>query len=64
MYEQDKPLNCDEPILSNRSGDHRGKFKVAAFRKKYHLGAPGEGTCYQAEWDDYVHKLYEHLSGK
>ncbi|KAM7340698.1 hypothetical protein ACRRTK_001313 [Alexandromys fortis] len=49
VYEQDKPLNCDKPILSNRSGDHRGKFKVAAFRKKYHLGAPVAGTCYQAE---------------
>ncbi|KAK7813915.1 hypothetical protein U0070_011022 [Myodes glareolus] len=64
VYEQDKPLNCDEPILSNRSGDHRGKFKVAAFRKKYHLGAPVAGTCYQAEGDDYVPKLYGQLSGK
>ncbi|XP_053419940.1 phosphatidylethanolamine-binding protein 1-like [Nycticebus coucang] len=63
-YEQDKPLKCDEPVLSNRSGDHRGKFKVVSFRKKYHLGAPVAGTCYQAEWDDYVPKLYEQLSGK
>nr|KAF6312068.1 phosphatidylethanolamine binding protein 1 [Pipistrellus kuhlii] len=31
VYEQAKPLNCDEPILSNRSGDNRGKFKVASF---------------------------------
>ncbi|CAO2606992.1 Phosphatidylethanolamine-binding protein 1 [Lemmus lemmus] len=54
VYEQD----------NNRSGDHRGKFKVAAFRKKYHLGAPVAGTCYQAEWDDYVPKLYKQLSGK
>ncbi|CAO2587980.1 Phosphatidylethanolamine-binding protein 1 [Lemmus lemmus] len=64
VYTQDKPLNCDEPILSNRSGDHHGKFKVAAFCKKYHLGAPVAGTCYQAEWDDYVPKMYEQLSGK
>lgn len=64
VYEQDGPLKCDEPILSNRSGDHRGKFKVASFRKKYQLGAPVAGTCYQAEWDDYVPKLYEQLSGK
>lgn len=64
VYEQDKPLKCDEPILSNRSGDHRGKFKVAAFRKKYGLGSPVAGSCYQAEWDDYVPKLYEQLSGK
>ncbi|TKC37143.1 hypothetical protein EI555_002473 [Monodon monoceros] len=64
VYEQDRPLKCDEPILSNRSGDHRGKFKVANFRKKYELGAPVAGTCYQAEWDDYVPKLNEQLSGK
>ncbi|KAF3820715.1 hypothetical protein GH733_005260 [Mirounga leonina] len=64
VYEQNGPLKCDEPILSNRSGDHRGKFKVASFRKKYELGPPVAGTCYQAEWDDYVPKLYEQLSGK
>ncbi|XP_010164651.1 phosphatidylethanolamine-binding protein 1, partial [Antrostomus carolinensis] len=28
------------------------------------LGVPVAGTCYQAEWDDYVPKLYEQLSGK
>ena len=64
VYEQDRPLKCDEPILSNQSGDHRGKFKVTNFRRRYELGAPGAGTCYQAEWDDYVPKLYEQLSGK
>ncbi|EHB12053.1 Phosphatidylethanolamine-binding protein 1 [Heterocephalus glaber] len=31
VYEQDKPLQCDEPNLSDRSGDHRCRFKVAAF---------------------------------
>ncbi|XP_003211138.2 phosphatidylethanolamine-binding protein 1 [Meleagris gallopavo] len=64
VYEQPKQLACNEPILSNRSGDKRGKFKVAAFRSKYELGVPVAGTCYQAEWDDYVPKLYEQLSGK
>ena len=64
VYEQKQQLTCDEPILSNRSGDNRGQFKVEAFRKKYGLGAPVAGTCYQAEWDDYVPKLYEQLSGK
>uniref|UniRef100_A0A2K5R5Q6 Phosphatidylethanolamine binding protein 1 n=1 Tax=Cebus imitator TaxID=2715852 RepID=A0A2K5R5Q6_CEBIM len=34
VYEQDRPLKCDGPILSNRSGDHRGKFKVTSFPKK------------------------------
>ncbi|KAH0505570.1 Phosphatidylethanolamine-binding protein 1 [Microtus ochrogaster] len=46
------------------SGDHPGKFKLVAFRRKYHLGAPVAGTRYQAEWDDYMPKLYEQLSGK
>ncbi|XP_010289685.1 PREDICTED: phosphatidylethanolamine-binding protein 1 [Phaethon lepturus] len=64
VYEQPKQLTCNEPILCNRSGDKRGKFKVAAFRSKYELGVPVAGTCYQAEWDDYVPKLYEQLSGK
>uniref|UniRef100_A0A2K6LWR4 Phosphatidylethanolamine binding protein 1 n=1 Tax=Rhinopithecus bieti TaxID=61621 RepID=A0A2K6LWR4_RHIBE len=59
VYEQARHLKCDEPILSNRSGDQRDKFKVASFHKKYHLGTPVAGTCYQAEWDD-----YEQLSGK
>nr|XP_034356724.1 phosphatidylethanolamine-binding protein 1-like [Arvicanthis niloticus] len=59
-----EPLSCAEPILSNKSGDNRAKFKVESFPKKYKLGAPVSGTCYQAEWDDYVPKLYEQLEGK
>ncbi|KAL1789165.1 phosphatidylethanolamine-binding protein 1, partial [Sigmodon hispidus] len=47
-YKQDKPLNCDEPIFSNRSGDHHGKFKVATYCKKCHLGDPVAGMCYQS----------------
>ena len=57
VYEQERPLKCDGPILSNLSGDHCGKFKVASFCKKYELGTPVAGTCYQAEWDDYVPTL-------
>ncbi|KFO08206.1 Phosphatidylethanolamine-binding protein 1 [Balearica regulorum gibbericeps] len=64
VCQQPKQLSCNEPVLSNRSGDKRGKFKVASFRSKYELGVPVAGTCYQAEWDDYVPKLYEQLSGK
>ncbi|CAH2295981.1 phosphatidylethanolamine-binding 1 [Pelobates cultripes] len=62
VYEQTEPLKCDEQILCNRSGEHRGVFKVASFRQKYKLGSPVAGNCYQAEWDDYVPKLYEQLS--
>ncbi|KAG8145923.1 hypothetical protein E2320_012374 [Naja naja] len=64
VYEQPQQLTFQEPILSNRSGDKRGNFKISTFRKKYKLGTPVAGTCYQAEWDDYVPKLYEQLSGK
>lgn len=28
VYEQDEPLNCAEPVLSNRFGNHSGNFKV------------------------------------
>ncbi|KAM6965696.1 phosphatidylethanolamine-binding protein 1 [Aplochiton taeniatus] len=64
VYEQSGSISCSEPVLTNRSGDSRGKFKIQSFRQKYGLGAPVAGTCYQAEWDDYVPKLYEQLSGK
>ncbi|KAM7017720.1 phosphatidylethanolamine-binding protein 1 [Tautogolabrus adspersus] len=64
VYEQSGSLNCSEPVLTNCCGDGRGKFKIQCFRQKYNLGAPLAGTCYQAEWDDYVPKLYEQLAGK
>lgn len=64
VYEQAGPLSCSEPVLTNCSGDGRGKFKIQDFRQKYKLEAPVAGTCYQAEWDDYVPKLYEQLAGK
>lgn len=64
IYEQSGKLNFDEKRLTNRSGDHRGKFSIRNFAKKYNLGQPIAGNFYQAEWDDYVPKLYEQLSGK
>lgn len=77
-------MQCDEPRLTNRSGDHRGKFQIRKFAEKYNLGKPIAVNFYQvqlaclvrakgyvltqiitqAEWDDYVPKLYEQLSGK
>jgi hypothetical protein len=47
-----------------RSGDNRGKFSIRNFAKKHNLGNPIAGNFYQAQWDDYVPKLYEQLSGK
>ncbi|XP_056146990.1 phosphatidylethanolamine-binding protein 1 [Lampris incognitus] len=64
VYEQTSSLSCTESVLTNRSGDNRGKFKIQSFRQKYGLGCPVAGTCYQAEWDDYVPKLYEQLAAK
>nr|XP_057925678.1 phosphatidylethanolamine-binding protein 1 isoform X1 [Doryrhamphus excisus] len=64
VYQQSGELSCSEPVLTNRSGEGRGKFKIYSFRQNYKLGAPVAGTCYQAEWDDYVPKLYQQLAGK
>ncbi|KAM7284381.1 protein D2 [Ixodes scapularis] len=63
VYKQPGRLTCDEKRLTNRSGDHRGEFKIREFAKKYQLGEPVAANFYQAEWDDYVPKLYEQLSG-
>ncbi|XP_077417343.1 phosphatidylethanolamine-binding protein 1 [Vanacampus margaritifer] len=64
VYSQAGALSCSERVLGNRSGDGRGQFSVGAFRRKYGLSAPVAATCYQAEWDDYVPKLYQQLAGK
>jgi len=53
-----------EKHLTNRSGDGRGKQSVSKFAAAHSLGDPVAGNYYQAEWDDYVPKLYEQLSGK
>ncbi|GIZ02174.1 phosphatidylethanolamine-binding protein 1 [Caerostris extrusa] len=63
VYKQPGTINPDEKKLSNRSGDHRGRFKIANFARKYHLSNPIAGNFYQAQWDDYVPKLYEQLAG-
>jgi len=62
-YKQPGTLNPDEKVLTNRSGDGRGNFRIRNFAKKYGLGDPIAGNFYQAQWDDYVPKLYEQLSG-
>ncbi|PNF18633.1 Phosphatidylethanolamine-binding protein 1 [Cryptotermes secundus] len=64
VYLQPGKITYDEPRLTNRSGDNRGKFSIRNFAKKHNLGNPIAGNFYQAQWDDYVPKLYEQLSGK
>ena len=64
VYKQPNRLTPDEKKLTNRSGEGRGQFKIRNFAKKYNLGEPIAGNFYQAQWDDYVPKLYEQLSGE
>lgn len=61
VYKQPSKLTFDENRLPDNSGDGRGCFKIAAFAKKYKLGNPVAGNFYQAEYDDYVPKLYAKL---
>jgi len=64
VYKQSGKLDFSEPHLTNRSGSGRGSQSVSKFAAKYNLGDPIAGNFYQAQWDDYVPKLYEQLSGK
>nr|XP_056715626.1 phosphatidylethanolamine-binding protein 1-like [Euleptes europaea] len=64
VYEQPQRLTCDEPVLNNISAAKRENFRAASFRKKYKLGPPVAGVCYQAEWDSFVPKIYEQLNVK
>ncbi|EEB16280.1 phosphatidylethanolamine-binding protein, putative [Pediculus humanus corporis] len=50
--------------LTNKSGDHRGKFSIQKFSEEHNLGNPIAGNFYQAQWDDYVPHLYKQLEGK
>lgn len=63
LFKQSGKLNFSEPHLTNRSGAGRGSQSASKFAAKYKLGDPVAGNFYQAEWDDYVPKLYEQLSG-
>ncbi|CAK9824842.1 Phosphatidylethanolamine-binding protein homolog F40A3.3 [Anthophora retusa] len=61
LYKQPAKLTFDEPRLTNRSADNRGKFSIRKFAAKYKLGDPIAGNMYQAEFDDYVPLLYKQL---
>jgi len=63
VYKQPSKLVFNEKKLTNKSGENRGAFKIREFAKKYNLGEPIAGNFYQAEFDDYVPKLYEQLKG-
>lgn len=64
VYKQPEKLNFSKvKKLPNNSGDKRGKFSISAFAKQFELGSPVAGNFYQAQYDDYVPKLYEKLKG-
>ncbi len=62
LYQQNGKIDySQQPKLSGTSGQNRGKFSTRDFVKKYHLGVPVAGNFYQAEWDEYVPKVYAKL---
>ncbi|XP_058467300.1 protein D2-like [Malaya genurostris] len=61
VYQQSGKLNFSEPRLSNRSSQGRGKFSIQKFSEKYQLGVPVAGNFFQAQFDEYVPKLYRQL---
>lgn len=64
VYKQPEKLNFSQvPKLPNNSGDKRGKFSISSFATKFGLGSPVAGNFYQAQYDDYVPKLYQKLKG-
>ncbi|XP_069816837.1 phosphatidylethanolamine-binding protein 1-like [Dendropsophus ebraccatus] len=60
-YEQEKPLKCNEPHVSDRTAVGREKFDARNFRKKYGLCSPVAGICFQAQWDETVIELYKQM---
>ncbi|KAJ8952507.1 hypothetical protein NQ318_003303 [Aromia moschata] len=61
VYKQPGKITCDEERLTNKSGKGRAKFSIKKFAEKYNLGQPVAGNFFEAEFDDYVLKLYKQL---
>ena len=64
IYKQAGKIDFTENRLPQTSMDGRPNFKARDFAARHNMGNPVAGNFYQAEWDDYVPKLYEQLSGK
>ncbi|XP_076060890.1 protein D3-like [Oratosquilla oratoria] len=60
VFKQPGQLSCDEPKLTNTSGDHRGCFSIKKFASKYNLKLVA-GNFYQAEYDSYCDEIYKQL---
>lgn len=61
VYKQPGKVSDAEHGVLGFSGNKRNNFKIADFAKKHNLGNPVYGNLYQAEYDDYVPKLYAKL---
>lgn len=61
VYKQPDVLEYTDAKLGLAMGG-RPSTKASDLAAKYNLGEPIAGNFCQAEWDDYVPKLYEKLS--
>ncbi|KAF7279648.1 hypothetical protein GWI33_006880 [Rhynchophorus ferrugineus] len=61
IYKQKGKISFSEPKIPNTSGDGRPKFSIKKLAEKYDFDGPIAGNFFQAEWDDYVPKLYKQL---
>lgn len=61
VYKQNGQIQFNETYLTNRSGKNRGRFSIRNFAAKYNLGSAIAGNFFQAEFDNYVPKLYKQL---
>jgi len=62
VYKQPGQIQDKEHGKLGFSGEKRNNWSVDKFAKKHNLGNPVAGNIYQAEYDDYVPKLYARLS--
>lgn len=62
LYEQPGNLTFYEKRLKKDVDPMRVGFSSRKFVEKYALGEPIAGNFFQAEWDEFVPKLYAELS--
>lgn len=61
LYKQPSTINVEHVVHIQLTGKGRGGFKVREFAKKHGLGEPIDAVHFEAQWDEYVPKLYEKL---
>ncbi len=61
LYEQPGKVEFKEDRIKGNQGQGRANQKVNDFAQKYGLGQPIAGNFFQAQYDDYVPKLWAKL---